>query len=129
MSSQKFSFADESENNLATNPRKHRRKKSFPHITSANKQHFDVSFENAQFEEGTGSLTYSSSSHAGESTDSSISEIEYQLETNQKHQQTNTQLPRGIQMHRKISNASDSLNYSEDDAASLYRREINDMTG
>lgn len=92
-------------------------------MTSTNKQRFDASIENEQCEEGTGSLTYSSSSQAGESTDSSITEIDDQLETDQNYQQK-SQHPGAIQMHQKLSNAYNSLNYSEDEEASLYKREM-----
>jgi len=127
MSGQKFSFVDDSARNLGIKTRKHRRKKNPLHITGTKKPPFDTWVENEQCEEGTGSLTYSSSSQAGESTDSSITEIEDQLEMDQKYQQK-LQQQRGVKMHRKFSNTSDSLNYSEDDDAS-FRRELRDMTG
>lgn len=121
MPNQKFSFPDATLN--IANTRKHRRKKVFQ-ATPA-KPSFDTSVENDIYEEGTGSLTYSSSSQAGESTDSSISEMDSEAEQKVFQQQTSQR----VEMHRKVSNTGDSLNYSEDDESSIYRQQIRDTTG
>lgn len=102
-SGNKFSFNDDSQKNLGINinRRKHRRKKqeSFDSAT-------DVS------------LTYSSSSQAGESTDSSYDDPH--REQLKCYHKRNPQREGG--MRREVSNAADSLNYSEDEE-SLYRHQ------
>ena len=114
MPNQKFSFQDDTLK-LGTATKKHRRKTlthAIPDQPSIN-----TSVENDINEEGTGSLTYSSSSQAGESTDSSISEMDYEAEHKIFQQET-----QALEMHRKVSNTGDSLNYSEDDEASFNRQ-------
>jgi len=125
--SNKFHFNDDSLNHLVVSRKKHRREK----------KSFDS--ENG-FSTSDVSLTYSSSSQAGESTDSSVSEGENRPGTHSQrvknyHQRNNSQqqqLPQrggGGMMCREVSNAADSLNYSEDEE-SLYRQQhFMDTTG
>ena len=109
MSHQKFSFAEapasgKAGSHLGPAPatRKHRRKKVLP-LHSSSKLSFDASLDSTICDDSTGTLTYSSSSQAGESTDS---EHNYCGEEEQN-----------------------SLNYSEDDEASLHRQQVRDTTG
>lgn len=108
MSQQKFSFVDDSQSRLLS-PLKGKQRRKKGHQTTTKKPSFDTSIDSDI--SGTGSLTYSSSSQAGESTDSEIDCYER------------------VNMNRKVSNTADSLNYSEDDEASLHRQQMRDTTG
>jgi len=113
-----FSFNDDSQKNLKINLARRKRRCE----KRCEKQ---ASFDSEV------SLTYSSSSQAGESTDSSCDETENRPKTHRErvksYHQRNPQRYGG--MCREVSNAADSLNYSEDEESLYRQQEFLDTTG
>jgi len=113
-----FAFNDDSEENLKINLARRKRRCE---KRCQKQESFDSEV----------SLTYSSSSQAGESSDSSCDETGNRPKTHRekvkKYHQRKAQREGG--MRREVSNAADSLNYSEDEESLYRQQEFLDTTG